>query len=168
MRKQAGFGLQAMLVMAAVMAAMCVGGWLYYKDTQATIAQLTADKVALTIQVEEDKLIIKQAKEDAALQKAVNTTLNNSFSEARQEVEKLEGVLKKKSNGTGKERDIGKLAVDKPEVIAKAITNGTKEAFRCIELASGAKHTAAELAAEKKSQINELCTALANPNYLPH
>ncbi len=167
MRKQKGFGTIYM-VLAGIILSMAVGGWLYYKDTQATIADLVAQTTALTIQVEEDKLIIKQAKDDAALQKIVNETLNTEFHESRVKVDELRSVLKKKNAQTGKTRDIGKLAIKNPKAFGRIFTNGTKEAFRCIELASGAEHTAYELAATKRSQINDLCTELANPNYLPH
>lgn len=168
MKKQAGFGIQAMLVMGAVMAAMCVGGWFYYKDTQATIAELVGKNVALNIQVEEDKLIIEQAQNDAKQQGIINGVINKKFADTRKQVTELEGKLKKKNLITGKERDIGKLAIWKPPVLEKVFTNGTKEALRCVELASGAEHTVEELTAERKSQINDLCTELANPNYLPH
>ncbi len=167
MKKQKGFGTIYM-VLAGVMLTMVIGGWLYYKDTQATIAGLVAQNVALTIQVEEDKLIIAQAKEDAELQKIINTSLNKQFHATRVQVDELRTKLNKKNNVTGKTRDIGKLSMRKPKVYSKIFTNGTKEAFRCVELASGAKHTADELAAERRSQINGLCTELANPNYLTH
>ncbi len=166
MRKQKGFGTIYM-VLAGVILSMAVGGWFYYKDSQATIAALVAQNVAFTIQFEEDKLIKQQYEDDAKLQKVVNDTLNAEFHGARVEVEELRGVLKKK-NAQGKTRDIGKLAIQKPKAFGKVFTKGTTKAFRCVELASGAKHTADELAATRRSQINELCTELANPNYLPY
>ena len=168
MRKQQGFTMYIIFGLLAVMAAASLAGWLYYKDTQATITMLTADKVALTIQVEADKLIIEQNKKDMALQVIINTETNKQFDTTRKQVEELSGKLTKKNNVTGKSRDIGELAIQKPKVYSKIFTNGTKEAFRCVELASGAEHTADELAATRRSQINGLCTELANPNYLPH
>lgn len=166
-RKQAGFGT-IYIVMAVVFAMMAGGFYLYYKDSQATIADLTAQTAALTIQVEEDKLIKKQYEEDAALQKVVNATLNEELATSRVNVEDLRGVLKKKNNITGKTRDLGKLAIHRPGTMAKIFTKGTNNAMRCVELASGAEHTADELAAERRSEINGLCTELANPNYLPN
>lgn len=167
MKNQKGFGTIYM-VLAGVILSMALGGWLYYKDTQATIADLVAQTTALTIQVEEDKLIIAQAKEDAELQKIINTSLNKQFHNTRVQVDELSKKLKKKNNITGKTRDIGKLAIHRPKTMAKIFTKGTYEAFRCVELASGAEHTADELAAERRSQINGLCTELANPNYIAH
>ena len=67
---------------------------------------------------------------------------------------------------TKKNRDVGKLAIQKPKAIERIFNKGAKNAARCIELASGAEHTEEELKAEKKSQINPECPALANPNYV--
>lgn len=167
MKRQAGFGT-IYLVLGAVMLAMAGGFYLYYKDSQATIAELTAKNVALNIQVEEDKLIIAQAKEDAELQKTINDAVNKQFAESRKAIEDLRKKFNKRNEITGKTRDIGKLAINSPKAIAKIITNGTKEAFRCIEIASGAELTDDEIAAEKRSQINDACTQIANPNYIHH
>lgn len=168
MRKQKGFTMYIVAALLAVLAAGALAGWLYHKDTQATIADLTAQNVALTIQVEADKLIIAQAQEDARQQKIINDVVNKQFAKTRVQVEELRGILKKKNAVTGKERDIGKLAIRNPKGLSRVFTNGTKEAFRCVELASGAKHTTAELEATRRSQINDLCKEFANPNYLPH
>ena len=69
---------------------------------------------------------------------------------------------------TKKNRDIGKLAIDRTEAIERIINKGGKNAARCIELASGAEHTEAELKATLKSEINPECPSLANPSYVPH
>ena len=70
---------------------------------------------------------------------------------------------------TKKNRDIGKLAIDRTGAIERIINKGgSKNAARCIELASGAEHTDAELKATLKSEINPECPALANPSYVPY
>jgi hypothetical protein len=74
--------------------------------------------------------------------------------------------LDKRFNKGG--RDVGKIGVEKPELLEKIINNGANNAARCIELASGAPHTEEELKATKKSEINPECPALANPSYVPY
>ena len=69
---------------------------------------------------------------------------------------------------TKKDRDIGKLAIERTKSIERIINKGGENAARCIELASGAEHTEEELKATLKSQINPECPALANPNYVPY
>jgi len=167
MKRQAGFGT-IYIVMAVVVAMMAGAFYLYYKDSQATIADLTAKNAAQAIQIEQDVLIKKQFKEDAQRQVIINATTNLQFAQSRKQVDELRAVLKKKNNITGKTRDIGKLAIHRPDTLGKIFTKGTTDAMRCVELASGAEHTADELAAERRSQINAHCTSLANPNYLPH
>ena len=68
---------------------------------------------------------------------------------------------------TKKNRDIGKLALERTKSIERIVNGGGKNAARCIELASGAENTEEELKATLKSQINPECPALANPNYVP-
>ena len=68
---------------------------------------------------------------------------------------------------TKKNRDIGKLALERTKAIERIVNGGGKNAARCIELASGAEHTPEELKATLKSEINPECQALANPNYVP-
>jgi hypothetical protein len=53
-----------------------------------------------------------------------------------------------------------------PLTIQKIINRGSANAIRCLELATGAKHTKQELDAVKPSEINRECPSLANPNYL--
>jgi hypothetical protein len=48
------------------------------------------------------------------------------------------------------------------------MNKGSVNAKRCVELASGAEHTEAELKATRKSEINTECPSLANPNYVPY
>jgi CHASE1-domain containing sensor protein len=65
-------------------------------------------------------------------------------------------------------RDVGKLAIAKTKAIERIVNKGADNAARCVELASGAEHTEAELKATKKSEINPECPSLANPNYVAY
>ena len=67
-----------------------------------------------------------------------------------------------------KKRDVGKLAIERTKSVERVINKGSKNAKRCVELASGAEHTEEELKATKKSEINPECPSLANPSYVPY
>ena len=67
-----------------------------------------------------------------------------------------------------KKRDFGKLAIDRTEAIERIMNKGSMNAKRCVELASGAERTEAEIKATRKSEINVECPSLANPNYVPY
>ena len=66
-----------------------------------------------------------------------------------------------------KNRDFGKLSIEKTEVMERIINKGGEAAKRCIEIASGAELTEQEINATKKSEINRECPSIANPNYVP-
>ena len=67
-----------------------------------------------------------------------------------------------------RDRDIGKLAIQKTKVLEKIINKGSANANRCIEIASGAKLTENEKNATKKSEINSECSSISNPSYIPY
>ena len=67
-----------------------------------------------------------------------------------------------------KDRDIGKLAIEKSKVIERIINKASDKAARCMEIASGSPLTEEEKNATKKSEINTECPSLANPNYIPY
>ena len=67
-----------------------------------------------------------------------------------------------------KNRDFGKLAIEKTKVIERIMNKGSVNASRCIEIASGAPLTEQEKNATKKSEINVECPSIANPNYVPY
>ena len=166
MRKQRGFGLQGMLVMGAVMAVMAFGFVWYYKDSQAKIeaqAQLIA---AQSVQIAEHEEIVKQFEADKVLQSRITEQIAVAFDESRQEVDDLRNRFEKVNEATKKQRDIGKLAAGrKAKRIEKIINRATDNVFRCYEILSGVPRTAEEIAATKKSQANNECPTIANPNY---
>ena len=67
-----------------------------------------------------------------------------------------------------KQRDIGKLAIERSKSVERVINKGSAQAKRCVELASGAERTEAELKATRKSEINTMCPSLANPNFVDY
>ena len=86
---------------------------------------------------------------------------------------KLIGALKEDLNNLDKRfnkknRDFGKLAIEKTKAIQRIMNKGSVNAQRCIEIASGAELTEDEKNATKKSEINTECPSIANPNYVPY
>jgi chromosome segregation ATPase len=123
-------------------------------------AILKANQQKLEIAITEQTKVLKQQKEDFTAILESNKKLNvliNTFKKDLQDLDK---------RFTKKNRDIGKLAIDRTKVIERIINKGGVNAARCIELASGAEHTEAELKATKKSEINPECPSLANPSYI--
>jgi len=137
------------------------GAGMYVMKLRADNATLKANQIKLETAVAEQNKVLEQQKKDFTAIMESNKKLNvliNTFKKDLQDLDK---------RFTKKNRDIGKLAIERTKSIERIVNGGSKNAARCIELASGAEHTEAELKATLKSQINPECPALANPNYVP-
>jgi len=64
-------------------------------------------------------------------------------------------------------RDFGVFASSQPEKVEELINRGTKNALRCLELASGAKLTEEEKNAKSPIEANRECPSLIDPRFTP-
>ena len=152
---------QIKMVMTLIMVLGLAGAGVYVMKLKADNATLKANQVKLETAVAEQTKVLEQQKKDFNAIMESNKKLNvliNTFKKDLQDLDK---------RFTKKNRDIGKLALERTESIERIVNGGGKNAARCIELASGAEHTEEELKATLKSEINPECPALANPNYVP-
>ena len=153
---------QIKMVITIVLMAGIAGAGMYVMKLRADNATLKANQIQLETAITEQNKVLEQQKEDFTAILESNKKLNvliNTFKKDLQDLDK---------RFTKKNRDIGKLAIERTESIERIINGGSKNAARCIELASGAEHTPEELKATLKSEINPECPALANPNYVPY
>ena len=149
------------LIFTVLIISGIAGAGMYVMKLRADNATLKANQIQLETAITEQNKVLEQQKEDFTAIMESNKKLNvliNTFKKDLQDLDK---------RFTKKNRDIGKLAIDRTKSIERIVNKGGKNAARCIELASGAEHTEAELKATLKSQINPECPALANPNYVP-
>ena len=136
------------MIFAVLIITGIAGAGMYVMTLRADNATLKANQIQLETAITEQNKVLEQQKEDFTAILESNKKLNvliNTFKKDLQDLDK---------RFTKKNRDIGKLA--------------SANAARCVELASGAEHTEAELKATLKSEINPECPALANPNYVPY
>ena len=153
---------QIKMVITIVLIAGIAGAGMYVMKLRSDNAILKANQHKLETAITEQNKVLKQQKEDFTAILESNKKLNvliNTFKKDLQDLDK---------RFTKKNRDIGKLAIDRTGAIERIINKGGVNAARCIELASGAEHTDAELKATLKSEINPECPALANPSYVPY
>ena len=143
------------------------GGYIYVKNLKADLATSEANNAKLEQSVNDQKAVIEQQKKDFTAILAANKALEEKNAILNKEFKALDQRFNK-INGQGEVRDIGKLAEKKPGLVENIINGATERAKRCVELASGAEHTEAELNATKKSEINPECPSIANPNYVPY
>ena len=153
---------QIKMVITILLIAGIAGAGMYVMKLRADNATLKANQFKLETAIEDQTKLLEQQKQDFEAIMESNKKLNvliNTFKKDLQDLDK---------RFTKKNRDIGKLAIDRTKAIERIINKGGKNAARCIELASGAEHTEAELKATKNSEINPECPALANPSYVPY
>ena len=138
------------------------GAGMYVFKLRADNATLKANQFKLETAITEQNKVLEQQKEDFTAILESNKKLNVLIQTFKKDLDDLDKRFTKKN------RDVGKLAIERTKAVEKVINKGSAEATRCIELASGAERTEAELKATKKSEINTMCPSLANPNFVPY
>ena len=154
------FGIRLFLI--GIVATAIAGGGFYVVKLQKDNAILKANAIKLESAVAEQQELITQQKEDFKEILAANQKMNELVSALKKDLDDLDKRFNKKN------RDVGKLAIQKTESIERITNKGSANATRCIEIASGSPLTEEEKNATKKSEINTECPSIANPNYIPY
>lgn len=153
---------QIRMIMTIVFLVGISGAVIYVQKLRADNATLKANQIKLEQAVSSQQQVIQQQKQDFEDIMKANKQLNTLVQGLKKDFDDLD----KRFNKGG--RDLGKIAIERTKVIERIVNKGTEAAARCVELASGAPHTEAELKATKKSEINRECPSIANPNYVPY
>ena len=150
------------IAMVAILITGIAGAGMYVMKLRSDNAILKANQLKLESAASEQKELIENQKKDFEEILGANKKMNELVSVLKKDLEDLDKRFNKKN------RDVGKLAIAKTKAIERITNNGSKNANRCIEIASGAELTEAEKNATKKSEINTECPSIANPNYVPY
>ena len=150
------------IAMVAILITGIAGAGMYVMKLRSDNAILKANQVKLESAVADQKQLIENQKKDFEEILSANKKMNELVSVLKKDLEDLDKRFNKKN------RDVGKLAIAKTKAIERITNNDSKNANRCIEIASGAELTEAEKNATKKSEINTECPSIANPNYVPY
>jgi chromosome segregation ATPase len=150
------------MIMIGVMVAGLAGAGAYVMKLRSDNVTLKANQIKLESAVTEQKELIENQQKDFKKILDANNKMNELVNVLKKDLEDLDKRFNKKN------RDVGKLAIQRTETIER-ITNGASAlAIRCIEIASGSPLTDKEKNATKKSEINSECPSIANPNYIPY
>ena len=152
----------AKLIMVGIMVTGLAGGVAYTYKLKADNEMLKANAIKMESAIDEQKTLIENQKKDFAEILEANKKINELFNNLKKDLDDLDKRFSKK------DRDIGKLAIDRTKVIERIINKGSDNATRCIEIASGSPLTEEEKNATKKSEINPECPSISNPNYIPY
>ena len=151
---------QLRMIITLIMIMGIAGAGMYVFKLRADNATLKANQLQLETAITEQNKVLEQQKEDFEAIMESNKKLNVLIQTFKKDLNELDKRFNKKK------RDVGKLAIAKTKAIERIINKGANNAKRCVELASGAEHTEAELKATKRSEINPECPSLANPSYV--
>ena len=150
------------IMFMAILISAVAGAGVYVVKLRADNATLKANQSQLEQGIQEQKKLLEQQEKDFNAIMESNKKLNVMIQTFKKDLDELDKRFNKNK------RDIGKLAIEKTKAIERIVNKGGDNAARCLELASGAEHTEAELKATKRSEINPECPALANPSYVPY
>jgi chromosome segregation ATPase len=143
-----------------IIALLGAGG--YVVKLQRDNVILKENAVKLESAISEQKQVIENQKKDFEEILNANKKINELINNLKKDLDDLDKRF------TKKDRDIGKLAIDKPEAVERVLNKGADNATRCIEIASGSPLTEKEKNATKKSEINPECPSIANPKYISY
>ena len=158
------FSTIRLIIILIILAALALGGW-YVTGMRQQLATSEANNKKLEDAVLTQQAVIDQIKEDVNKVSKANETIGESIKNQTKDFNSLQNRLG--TNPDGSVRDLGKIAITNTLSIERAINRGTKNASRCIEIASGAPLTEEEKNAKSKNEINKECPSIANPNYKP-
>ena len=139
-----------------------IGAGAYVIKLQRDNVILKENAVKLESAISEQKQVIENQKKDFAEILEANKKINELVNNLKKDLDDLDKRFSKK------DRDIGKLAIERTGAIERVINKGADNAARCIEIASGSPLTEEEKNATKKSEINPECPSIANPKYIPY
>ena len=150
------------LIFAVLLISGIAGAGVYVMKLRADNATLKANQIELEKGIESQAKLLEQQKVDFEAIMESNKKLNVLVQTFKKDLDELDKRFNKKK------RDIGKLAIERSKSVERVINKGSAQAKRCVELASGAERTEAELKATRKSEINTMCPSLANPNFVDY
>jgi len=150
------------LFFIGLLASAEIGAGVYVMKLQKDNAILKENAIKLESAIADQKTLIENQKKDFEQILSANKKMNELVNVLKKDLEDLDKRFNKKN------RDVGKLAIQRPESIERITNKASVLATRCIEIASGSPLTEAEINATKKSEINSECPSIANPNYVPY
>ena len=113
------------LIVVLLFGCMFTGGYLYYKDTQSTIALLEKNNAALKVADETNKKTIDVMKTQVETSNKLSRDLTKKLNKSEEQRNDLIETFSK--------HDLTRDALKKPGLIEKIINNGTKKVFADLE-----------------------------------
>jgi hypothetical protein len=150
------------LFFIGIIASALLGAGVYVMKLQKDNAILKGNAIKMESAIADQQSLIVSQKKDFNDILEANQKMNELVTNLKKDLDELDKRFGKKN------RDIGKLAIERTGAIERVINKGSDNATRCIEIASGSPLTEEEKNATKKSEINSECPSIANPNFIDY
>ena len=150
------------LFFIGIIASALLGAGVYVMKLQKDNAILKGNAIKMESAIADQQSLIVSQKKDFNDILEANQKMNELVTNLKKDLDELDKRFGKKN------RDIGKLAIERTGAIERVINKGSDNATRCIEIASGSPLTEEEKNATKKTQINPECPSIANPNFIDY
>lgn len=154
-----GIGGTIKAVVALVIVLAVLGGFWYVTGLKANLAISEANNAKLLEATSQQGALIEQLQKDISQIQEINKDLSVQGEKRRQDIDALARKFDK--------RDFGVFASENTLKAQSLVNRGTKNALRCIELASGAPLTDEEKNAKSPVEANRECPSLIDPSYKP-
>tara|TARA_B110000977_G_C11063887_1_gene487036 strand:+ start:2045 stop:2506 length:462 start_codon:yes stop_codon:yes gene_type:complete len=136
--------IQTIKILAILAIVSIIAGSVWYvTGLRADLAVSEENTKQLVVSVSQQQDVIAQIQSDQKQIQAINANLAGMVAKQMQDVNSLRDRFSTSANGD--ERDLGKIAIEKPALIVKIINKASIKAVRCLELASGSPLTKDEL-----------------------
>ena len=119
------FGIERILILGSLVAAVVAGAWWYVTTTNAEIETLTANNAVLTQVAEENAETVRLLREDVEQERVAVGELQAALEKSEEKRNELIKIFRK--------HDLTRLATSKPGMIEKRINDGTEKAFADLE-----------------------------------
>jgi hypothetical protein len=144
-------------IVTLVIVLLIAGGLWYVTGLRADLAVSEINNKKLQDGIEAQQALMNQMRADIELIQKTNKELQEQNEKQKKDVATLANKFDK--------RDLGVVAAEKPELIEKLVNRGSKNALRCLELASGSPLTDAEKNAKSPTEANRECPSLIDKYY---
>jgi TolA-binding protein len=154
-----GVGAAIKAIVYLVIVLVIAGGLWYVTGLRENLAISEMNNQKLQDGIKEQQELMEQMQNDIEQIQTINKDLQEQNIKQKQDVDNLSRKFDK--------RDFGVFAIDNTEKAEYLINRGTKNALRCLELASGAPLNETEKNAKSPVEANRECPSLVDPSFKP-
>jgi gas vesicle protein len=145
------FSTARIAIVGSVIVALLGALW-YVSGLRADLERSQQNVRTLKDSIEQQAEVIDRIQQDQREIIDARNDLRRIVRDQNQEIEDLRSRFNESADGS--ERDLGRIALEKPGLVENIVNDGSADAIRCMELASGAEPTQEEIDANVFADCN--------------